>query len=83
MNPISFEGQNFVYAENDADYRPLACRVIENDPYGRVISCWSLTWAERIKVLYTGRVWHESLTFKNALQPLKLSIEKPEDINDE
>jgi len=78
MKLIEFEGQNEVIAKEQPPYLPFPCHRIWADPEGRTTCCWELTWKERIKVLFTGRVWHQILTFQNKLQPQRLTVEKPE-----
>jgi hypothetical protein len=48
------------------------------DAEGRIAFCWGLTWRERLRVLFTGRIWHQVLTFNKPLQPQKLTVERPE-----
>lgn len=77
MNPIEFEGQTVVFAKNQPEYRPLPAHV---DPTssGTVTFCWRLTIKERLKLLFSGVLWHQVLSFHQPLQPQLLSIEKPE-----
>lgn len=74
MKPIEFEGMNRVYAENQPEYLPLPVRKAED---GEVVSCWKLTWWERVKVLITGKMWFACLTFNQPLQPQLPMIDKP------
>ena len=71
MKPISFDGQNCVYAENQEPYIPLPAFRYD---YGKVVSCWKLTFGERIKLLLAGRIWVSILTFNKPLQPFKISL---------
>ncbi len=78
MELIEFPEQSVVYAKDQPQYRPLPAYVAPRDPEGRIICCWSLTWRERLKLLFTGRIWHHILTFRQPLQPQLLEVEKPE-----
>ena len=78
MIPIEFTEQNGIIGKDQPEYLPLPAHRVRLDPYGRVVSCWYLTFRERIKLLWTGVVWQQSLTFDNALQPQLLSVEKPD-----
>ena len=44
---------------------------------GETVSLWRLTWRERVRVLFTGRVWVRQLNFGQPLQPQKLSVMSP------
>ncbi len=74
MKPIKFNQQNVVFAKNQAPYLELpAYRGTD----GRVITCWSLSWLDRIKVALTGCVWVNQLTLNKPLQPLRLDVDLP------
>jgi len=66
MKPIKFEEHNCVYAENQPEYLPLP---VYKTPEGMVISCWGLTFKERLRVLFTGKIWWSVFTFNKPLQP--------------
>jgi hypothetical protein len=77
MNIVSFPEQTLVYAKDQPQYRPLpAYRYC--DAEGRIACCWSLSWRERLRVLFTGRIWQQILTFDQPLQPQLLTVEKPD-----
>lgn len=76
MDIVRFPEQTVVYAENQPEYRPLPAYVY-SDREGRITCCWSLSWKERLKVLFSGRIWHTILTFHGPLQPQLLEVEKP------
>jgi hypothetical protein len=69
MRPVEFAGQNCTYAADQPEYQPLPARRMED---GMVTSCWKLTWRERLRALWTGRIWCDTLTFNRPLQPLRL-----------
>lgn len=48
-----------------------------DDPQGRVICKWRLTWRERFTLFWTGTLWHHVLTFKGPIQPQALTTENP------
>jgi hypothetical protein len=75
MKPIEFDGFNCVYAKDHPEYLPLP---VHKTPEGEVISCWALTWRERLRVLFTGKLWHSVLTFNSPLQPQLPSARKPD-----
>jgi hypothetical protein len=78
MDLIEFPEQTVVYAKDQPEYRPLPAHRHPHDPQGRITCCWRLTWRERLRVLFTGRIWHQILTFNTSLQPQLLLTEKPD-----
>ena len=75
-----FPGHNVVYAKDQPEYRPLPAYAWPDDARGRLTCCWELTWKERLRVLFTGRIWHTMLSFGQLLQPQLLETERPEGI---
>jgi hypothetical protein len=72
MKPISFKGQNVVFAKDQPEYQPLpALRM----PDGEVITCWELSDEELEGVTKTKRIYLSQLTFNQALQPVKISVD--------
>lgn len=63
------------YAKSQPQYKPLPARV---DSKGAAITCWQLTWRERLSILLRGRFYLTILTFNKPLQPIRCSIDKPE-----
>ena len=78
MKLIEFPEQTTIIAKDQPPYTPLPAHRFKNDSRGRIACCWQLTWRERFHVLLTGKIWHQVLTFNQALQPQLLSTEKPE-----
>jgi hypothetical protein len=73
MHPIEFPEQNAVLAKDQPEYLPLpVCR--HGD---RTISCWKLTFGERLKLLFTGRLWLLVLNVGGPLQPQLPMVESP------
>lgn len=77
MNLIEFPEQTVVIAKDQPQYRPLPAHRFKDDPQGRIACCWALSWKERFKVLLTGKLWHQILTFNDKLQPQLLTTDKP------
>lgn len=71
---VPFKEQNLVIAENQPEYQPMPAHVTKD---GTVIFCWRMTWAMRVRVLFTGRLWHQVLTFNTPIQPQALMVKKP------
>lgn len=74
MKPIKFKGVNTILAENQLQYLPLPVWKGED---GTVISCWQLSWRERLKLFVDGRIWVKALTFNEPLQPQNLGVDYP------
>ena len=77
MQLIEFDEQTVIIAKDQPEYLPLPAHQF-NDAHGKIAFCWKMTWRERIKVLFTGRLWHQVLTFNNPLQPQLLETVKPD-----
>ena len=74
MKPIGFAEHNCVFAEDQEEYLPLPVHRTED---GLVISCWRLSLRERLKLVWTGRLWWSVLTFNHPLQPQLPSVDYP------
>ena len=76
MKPAGFPEVNIVLGEKQDQYNDLPAFYSPKDPQGRIITSWSLTIRERIKVLFRGRIWLSTLTFRKPLQPLFMTADK-------
>jgi hypothetical protein len=74
MKPINFKEKNITFARDQKEYQPLPAFIIKGSR-GVVISCWNLTLRERVKVLFTGRVWVSLLSFNRPLTPSYLFVD--------
>jgi hypothetical protein len=75
---VEFPEQTIVVAKDQPEYLPLPAYRHANDAQGRLVCCWRIGWKHRFRLLFTGTVWHQVLTFNQPLQPQLLSVEKPE-----
>lgn len=78
MTPLKFKGHNVVFAENQPEYIPLPA-FKNNSPHGEVVTCWQLSFLERLQILFTGKLWMQMLTFNQPLTPVYLTV-KMEDV---
>ena len=78
MNPVEFTEQTVIIAKDQLEYMPLPAYKFNGDPTGRTVFCWKLSLKERFKLLFSGLIWHQVLTFNNPLQPQLLDINKPD-----
>jgi hypothetical protein len=83
MRLIEFPGQNVVIAKDQPQYEPLPAYRVPSDAYGRLVCCWKLSWRERLRLLWSGEVWHTIMTFNRQLQPQLLALDRPEYVPDE
>ncbi len=74
MKPIEFEGYNVVFGEGQKEYLPLPAKRCKET--GAIITCWKMSFSERVKVLLFGVVYLRVMTFGEPLQPLNMSTEK-------
>lgn len=84
MKPIKFKEADIIYAENQPEYTPLPAYISDsiNNPRGDVIFCMGLSFRERIKLLFTGKIWVSLRMFRDKqhrihpLTPSFLSVHK-------
>lgn len=77
MKPIEFPEQNIVFAKDQPEYLPLPA--FRNDsPEGEVISCWQLSFSERLRILFTGKLWVSLMSFNKPLTPSFFTTKKNE-----
>lgn len=77
MKPVEFKHQNIVFAKDQPEYQPLPALRIDS-PTGEVVSCWKLTFKERVKIVFTGRVWLSLMSFNKSLTPSFLAVNRKE-----
>lgn len=67
------------FAKDQEEYQPLPALVI-HDPHNTMrvtVSCWSLSWQERLRIFLGQPLWHEqTLGVRDPLQPIRLSVGK-------
>ena len=74
MNPIEFDEMNGIAAEDQPEYLNLP---MYRD-HEQVISCWKMTWRERVQVLFTGKVWLRLLhSEQSKITPSALDVSSP------
>ena len=76
MKPLKFKQQNRIFAENQQPYLPLPA--YEDKLHGgRIFHCWGLSVGERIKILFTGKLWINVLNFGQPPRPIKPMVDNP------
>lgn len=78
MEPIKFEGANVVFGADQPEYRPLPAESVGKPEIGQINTCWELSPDELKKVQETGRIYVSLLTFGQPLQPVLISVDKPD-----
>jgi hypothetical protein len=74
MYPVPFREQNIVFvAPAGMEDRVDSLPAFKGE--GQVISCWHLTLWERLKLLFTGRLWFSVMG--NAQPPIWLGVHRP------
>jgi len=76
MKPIEFKEQNVVFAKDQKPYLPLPA-YRDDEQGGRIFHCWGLSWRERLKIFFSGKLWINVLTFNQPPQPIKPMVENP------
>ena len=75
MKPKQFPEVNVTFAKDQPEYMPLPA--FRNDsPQGEVVTCWSLSFRERLRILFKGEIWVSLLTFNKPLTPSFISTKK-------
>ena len=68
MKALNFKHQTVVFAENQPQYTPLPALKLETKE-GEVIFCMGLSFWERLRVLFLGKIWVSLMMFGNDLTP--------------
>ena len=80
MKPVKFKEQNCTFAENQYEYLPLPAHKIK-EREGRIISCWKLSFIERMRLLITGKLWVSLMSFNKPLTPSYFTTKKSDLFN--
>ena len=78
MEPIKFDGVNVVFGANQKEYMPLPAERVGKPQTGQINTCWELSPEELKRVQETGKIWLSVLTFGQPLQPVMVSVDKPD-----
>ena len=77
MEPITFKETNGVFARDQPQYYPLPVWKKPDDENGTIVCCWKATWQERLRILFTGRLYLSLLSFNKPLTPNRIYAENP------
>jgi len=81
VQPISpvipgFEHLEVVFAKDQPQYLPLPALPLDDG--NQIVTHWRLSWRERLMALFRGDLYLRVMTFRKPLQPISLSLERPE-----
>lgn len=79
MIPVQFPESNAVLARDQGEYEPMAIYNF-GDAEGRVACCFRLSPVEIEEIARTKTLWVQQLTFGRRFQPIRLSIQRPDDL---
>ena len=74
MENIKFEGCNAEIAKNQPEYKPL--HAFQDSKV--TVTCYRLSFRERVKLLFTGRLWLGQMNFGYPLQPQLPTVNRNE-----
>lgn len=74
MEAVKFKGHNLVLAEDQPQYKPLPV-CWQGGAQTPMTSCYKLSWKERLRLLFKGRLFVTQLTFGQPLQPQSITTE--------
>lgn len=77
MKPINFPEATIKIAEDQPEYQTLPS-LVRDGPEGEVISCWQLSFWERLQILFVGKLWVSLWTFRKPLTPSYFTVNKSE-----
>ena len=80
MIPIKFKEQNITYSTKKKEYSSLPA-FKANTPQGQVVSCWKLSIGERLRILFTGKLWVCIVSFNRPLTPTYFTTKKTDLLN--
>jgi hypothetical protein len=73
VTPVKFPEHMHVLAKNQPPFRPLP--VWQDDE--QTVSQWQMSWSERFRIFFSGRLWLRQVNFGAPLQAQLPSVETP------
>lgn len=73
MDPVDFSRRNAMVAENQDEYRTLPS--YQNGTEN--VSCWRLSFRERLYLLFNGVLWIRQMNFGGSVQPILPQVDDP------
>lgn len=75
MNAIKFKHSNVEFAKDQDEYHTLPALRL-GDEHDTIVTCWGLSFKERLRILFTGRIWMSEMNFKRPLTPRYFSTKQ-------
>lgn len=75
MKPKIFKEVNCTLAKDQPEYDALPAFKADT-LQGEVITCWKLSFWERLRVLFVGNIWLSLLTFNEPYSPTFITTKK-------
>lgn len=72
MKSIRFNEANIVLGEKQKEFKPLWAYMDDEI----TVSCYKLSWKERLKILFSGKLWLGQANFGRPLQAQLPSVYK-------
>lgn len=73
MKAVKFKEANVDFAKGQDEYHTLPALRF-GDKNDTIVTCYSLTLTERLKVLFTGKIWMSEINFNRSLTPRYFSV---------
>jgi hypothetical protein len=71
---VGYEERQIVYAKDQPEYLPLSTLPVGDPLHGRRLTRWRLSWIERLRVLWSGDIYTDVMTFNKPLQPIRITV---------
>lgn len=76
MNAITFPEVNLEIAKDQPEYNTLPANV--DQASGVMTFCWEISDEDLAQIIETRKIWHRVLTGGGPLQPVAMTVTKPE-----
>ena len=73
MESLKFKECNIEIARDQPEYKSIHAW---KDDSGTVVMCYKMSFKEKLRALFLGKIWLTRLTFNQDFQPMKISTQK-------
>ena len=78
MKAVNFKEANVTFSKDQPQHLQLPAYRDDSTEEKIVVSCYKMSFKERIIFLFTNRIWLSVMTFGNPLHPQRLNVNKKE-----
>jgi ATP sulfurylase len=78
MKPVKFKESNIEFAKNQDEYETLPAYYDPEDKNGIAITCWKMNFFDRIRAVFSGKVFIALWTFNHGFSPMLSTMNKKE-----